>query len=275
MNAATEARQSELDRVTDSTSASAELAGELFAVADLLGEQPSLRNALSDPTSDDGRRRGMAGAVFDGRISTDAAKVVGEAAALRWGTGSRMAAALERQGLRALLTTAQANGTLGTVEDELFRFSRTVVSDPALREALDDRNAPLAARTQLVADLLEGRADPVTVQLARRAVASPARSFELTVEGYLRLAAASQQRQVAVVTVAHPLADDQRARLQAVLSDKLGRTVALQVLVDPAVLGGVQVRVGDEVIEGTVAGRLAAARQQLTTSSFESSESRR
>jgi F-type H+-transporting ATPase subunit delta len=266
MNAATEARQSELDRVTDSTSPSAELAGELFAVADLLGGQPSLRNALSDPTSDDGRRRGMAGAVFAGRISAGAAKVVGEAAALRWGTGSRMAAALERQGLRTLFATAQASGTLGTVEDELFRFSRTVVSDQPLREALDDRNAPLEARRQLVSDLLEGRADPITVQLAQRAVASPSRSFELTVEGYLRLAAASQQRQVAVVTVAHPLDHEQRERLQTVLSEKLGRTIALQVLVDPAVLGGVQVRVGDEVIEGTVAGRLAAARQQLTTS---------
>jgi F-type H+-transporting ATPase subunit delta len=88
----------------------------------------------------------------------------------------------------------------------------------------------------------------------------------LTVEGYLRLAAAIQQRQVAVATVAQPLDDEQRNRLQTVLSEKLGRQVALQVLVDPTVLGGAQVRVGDEVIEGTVAGRLAAARQQLTTS---------
>jgi F-type H+-transporting ATPase subunit delta len=208
----------------------------------------------------------MAGALFADRISAGALKVVGEAAALRWGTGSRMAAALERQGLRALFATAQADGRLDAVEDELFRFSRTVVSDQALREALDDRNVPVEARQQLVTDLLDGRAEAITVQLARRAVASPYRSFELTVEGYLRLAAAIQQRQVAVATVAQPLDDEQRNRLQTVLSEKLGRQVALQVLVDPTVLGGAQVRVGDEVIEGTVAGRLAAARQQLTTS---------
>jgi F-type H+-transporting ATPase subunit delta len=96
-------------------------------------------------------------------------------------------------------------------------------------------------------------------------VASASRSFELTVEGYLRLAAATQQRQVAVVTVARPLDDDQRARLQSVLSEKLNRQLTLQVLVDPTVLGGARVRVGDEVIEGTVAGRLSAAREQLTT----------
>lgn len=266
MNAATEARQSELDRVTDSIAPSAELASELFAVADLLGGQPALRNALADPTSQDSRRRGMAEAVFGQRVSADALTVVGGAAALRWGTGGRMVGALERQGLRTLFATAHAAGRLGAVEDELFRFSRTVVSDQALRQALDDRNAPVAVRQQLVDDLLDGRAEPLTVQLARRAAASASRSFELTIEEYLRLAAATRQRQVAVVTVARPLDDEQRARLQAVLSEKLSRQLTLQVLVDPTVLGGARVRVGDEVIEGTVAGRLSAARQQLTTS---------
>jgi F-type H+-transporting ATPase subunit delta len=141
-----------------------------------------------------------------------------------------------------------------------------VVSDPALRQALDDRNAPVSVRQQLVDDLLDAKAEPLTVQLARRAVASASRSFELTIEEYLRLAAATRQRQVAVVTVARPLDDEQKARLQAVLSEKLSRQLTLQVLVDPTVLGGARVRVGDEVIEGTVAGRLTAARQQLTTS---------
>jgi len=265
MNAATEARQSELDAVTDSTAPSVELAAELFAVADLLGEQPVLRNTLADPTSQDSRRRGMAEAVFGPRISAPAVKVVGEAAALRWGTGGRMAAALDRQGLRTLFATAHAAGRLGAVEDELFRFSRVVVSDQALRQALDDRNAPVAVRQQLVDDLLDGRADPITVQLARRALSATSRSFELTVEGYLRLAAATRQRQVAVVTVARPLDEEQKSRLMAVLSEKLNRQLTLQVLVDPSVLGGARVRVGDEVIEGTVAGRLTAARQQLTT----------
>ena len=265
MNAATEARQSELDHVIDSLEPSAELAGELFAVADLLGGQPALRNALADPTSQDTRRRGMAEAVFGSRISKAAVTVVGEAAALRWGTGGRLAAALDRQGLRAVFATAHAAGSLDTVEDELFRFSRTVASDEALRQALDDRNAPLDVRQQLVTDLLGNKAGALTIQLAHRAVASASRSFELTVEGYLRLAAATQQRQVAVVTVARPLDEDQRARLQSVLSEKLNRQLTLQVLVDPTVLGGARVRVGDEVIEGTVAGRLSAAREQLTT----------
>ena len=284
MNAATEARQSELDRATDSARPSAQLAGELFAVADLLGEQPSLRNALADPTGSDDRRRGLADAVLGTRISAAAAGIVGEAASLRWGTGSRLVAALERQGLRrgrrrtapavpalerqglrALFAAAHAAGRLDTVEDELFRFSRTVVGNHPLREALDDHSAPVGVRQQLVSDLLAGKADAFTVQLAERAVAAPGRSFELTIDGYLRLAAATRQRQVAVVTVARPLDDEQRERLEAILSRKLDRRLTLQVLVDPSVLGGARIRVGDEVIEGTVAGRLTAAHEQLTT----------
>jgi F-type H+-transporting ATPase subunit delta len=264
MNAAAEARLSELDRATDAQKLSTGLAGELFAIADLLTTQATLRNALADTTSADSRRRAMAESVFAKRAGKASIAVVAEAAALRWGTGSRLAAAVERQGLRALFGTAQASGKLDRVEEELFRFSRAVAADPGLRAALDNRNAPLAVRQQLVLDLLGKKADAITVTLAQRAVADDRRAFERTLDEYLRLAAATRQRAIATVTVARPLTDDQQARLQEVLIGKLGRSVNLQVVVDPNVLGGARVKVGDEVIEGTVVGRLAAAEQQLT-----------
>ncbi|MFT4110764.1 ATP synthase F1 subunit delta, partial [Propionicimonas sp.] len=185
-------------------------------------------------------------------------------AGLRWGSPSGLVVALDRQGVRALLEHARAADTLDTVEDELFRFTRTVVGDTALRQAIDDRVVPAAARQQLVADLLEDKADPDTVQLARRAVATATVSFESTAEEYLGLAAAIRQRAVAVVTVARPLEGGQKARLQAAIERQLGRQVNLQVVVEPSVIGGARVQVGDEVIEGTVAARLAAAEKQLT-----------
>lgn len=264
MNAATEARQSELDRATDAQKLTVGLAEELFAVADLLAEQSTLRNALADTTSADERRRAMAEAVFAKRLTKATLAVVAEAAALRWGRGSRLSAAVDRQGLRAMFGTAQLAGKLDQVEEELFRFARAVAADPGLRSALDDRNAPVAVRQQLVVDLVGGKADPITVKLAQRAVAFQYRAFEPTLEEYLRLAAATRQRAIATVTVARPLSDEQRERLQAILISKLSRQVNLQVVVDPNVLGGARVKVGDEVIEGTVAGRLAAAEQQLT-----------
>ena len=264
MNAAAEARLSGLDRALDAHEPSRALAAELFAVADLLADQAPLRNALADPTMPDDRRRGLADGVLSGRVSAAAGAVAGEAAALKWGSSSSLVAALERQGVRALLASAQAEGRLDTVEEELFRFSRSVAGAPELRAALDDRNAPLAARQQLIGDLLTDRTTPETLELASRAAATTTRSFEAILADYLKVAAATRQRAIATVTVAAPLSAEQKARLQAALVTQLGRQVNLQVLVDPTVLGGARVRVGDEVIEGTVAGRLAAAEQQLS-----------
>ncbi len=263
MSSTQEARLSELDGVLDSVQATPELAEELFAVVDLLDRQPALRRALTDPGAGSGERAALIDALFADRLGATTKEILRAAADLRWGSASGLAAALERQGVRAVLTAAQNAGNLDTVEDQLFRFERLVSADAALRGAISDRSAPLAARQELVNDLLDGRADPATIELARRAVAARTRSFELTVNSYLTSAAALRQRALAHVVVARPLTPEQHDRLAAALARQLGRDVSLRVVVDPKVIGGVRVTVGDEIIEGTVAGRLEEARRQL------------
>lgn len=263
MSAATQARQTELDRVLDSQEATPALADELFAVVELLSGQVSLRNALSDATAGDTVRRQLAAAVLGGRVSGPTQSVVEAAAGLRWASGADLVAALERQGVRALLRGAQRAGSLDRVEEEAFRFSRIVAADHALRDALEDRSAGRARREELVDGLLTGRADPATVALVRRALRLADRTFARTLDSYLSLAAEERSRAIAEVTVAVPLTPEQEERLRSALSRQVGREVSLQVSVDPAVIGGVRVRLGDEVIEGTVAGRLEAAERQL------------
>lgn len=263
MSAATEARQAELDRILDAQEPGRALADELFAVVGLLESQPTLRNALADLTAPEDARRQLAAAVFGGQVSAATVSVVQGAAGLRWATSGALVSALERQGVRALLRTAQVAGQLDQVEEELFRFSRIVVGDRTLRVALEDRAASLPGRQQLVADLLRGKTLAVTDVLAQRAVRATERTFELTLESYLQLAAEQRRRAIAEVTVARPLTATQAERLRASLSTQVGREVTLQVSVDPSVLGGVRVKLGDEVIEGTVAGRLQAAERQL------------
>lgn len=263
MSGTQEARLSELDGVLDSVQATPELAEELFAVVDLLDHQPSLRRALTDPGAESAGRAALIETLFADRLGASTRHVLRAAADLRWGSASGLAAALERQGVRAVLSSSQQAGSLDTVEDELFRFERLVSADAALRGAISDRSAPLAARQQLVSDLIGGRTDPATTELARRAVAARTRSFELTVNSYLTAAAALRQRALAHVVVARPLTSKQHDRLAAALARQLGRDVSLRVVVDPDVLGGVRVTVGDEIIEGTVAGRLEEARRQL------------
>lgn len=263
MSAATQARQAELDRLLDAQEPSRGLAEELFAVVGLLEAQPTLRNALSDLTAPEAARQELATTVLGGQVSAAALRIVHGAAGLRWATSAALVDALERQGIRTLLRAAQTSGQLDAVEDELFRFSRIVAGDRDLRAALDDRGASVPGRGQLVADLLRGRAGEFTVALAQRAVHAREHTFEVTVESYLHLAAEQRRRAIAEVIVARPLSEAQSERLRVALSAQVGREVSLQVSVDPSVLGGVRVKLGDEVIEGTVAGRLQAAERQL------------
>ena len=252
-----------MNRLTEPSAPTPALADELFAVVDVLDAQTPLRNALSDPTASAEVRRQLAADVFGPRVSAGAAAMVEEAAGLRWASGPALADALERQAIRVVFDVAQRADRLDEVEDELFRFGRIVASDGALRTALEDRRIALAHREQLVRDLLGDSADPLTLRLAVRAVGARDRAYTATIDEMLALAAEVQGRAIAHVTVAAPLADEQEARLRKALAAQAGRPVTLEVVVDPAVLGGVRVRLGDEVIDGTVSGRLDAAKRQL------------
>lgn len=237
------------------------LAPDLFAVVDALSSSVALRRAVTDPGARREQRQNLLYGLLDGKVSRTAMAVLVEAAGMRWSSGQTFVAAVERQAVRAQLLEADRAGVLDETEDELFRFSRLVESDAELRNALGDRAMPVTARQDLVTDLLRGRAGAATLALARRAVLARERTFAHTVEGYVDLAAAQKDRVVATVRVARPLDDDQRRRLQAALARQVGRNLVLQEVIDPDVLGGVRVELGDEVVEGTVASRLDEAQR--------------
>ncbi|MFT3877929.1 MAG: F0F1 ATP synthase subunit delta [Propioniciclava sp.] len=263
MSAAAESRLQALDGVLDGQHATAALADELFSVVDALGAQPALRRALSDPSTPDEVRAQLAESLFGQRLGGTTVTVIAQAARARWGSSSSFIAAIERQGVRALLRAAQDEGKLDELEDQLFKVERLVDANPELRQALADRVTPVQGRKDLLSGLLQGRVLEATRQLARRAVEARQRTFALTVEGYLAMAAALRERAIATVTTAIPLTDEQEARLKTVLSRQVGRDVNLRVVLDPTVIGGVRVSLGDEVIEGTVAARLDDAQRKL------------
>ncbi|WP_232547742.1 F0F1 ATP synthase subunit delta [Propioniciclava soli] len=263
MSAAAASRLSALDGVLDARTPSVTLALELFELADAIAVQPALRRALTDPGTPDDARADLVGALFGPRTGPDAVAVLAETARTRWSTPREFVAALERQAVRALLVTAQGNGELDEVEDQLFHIERLVDAHPDLRSAISDRRSSLTARADLIGGLVDGRVLPVVAQLARRAVAAHRRTFALTVEEYLTLAADLRSRAVATVEVARPLTDEQLDRLTTALSRQAGRDVTVRVVVDPSVIGGARVTLGDEVIEGTVAGRLHDAHRKL------------
>lgn len=264
MTTASETRLNALDKLLDEAydgRPSESLAEDLFAVVDALEGSASLRRAVTDPGMPEQDRQRLVHALFDGKVSETAVGIVAEAVELRWSGGRTFAAALDRQAVRARLAQADRADQLEETEDELFRFARTVEANPALRNALSDRAVDLKGRQDLVGELLEGKANDTTVALARRAVRARERTFAHTIEGYVTLAAAQKNRVVATVRTAQPLTTEQRDRLRSTLSRQVGREVAVQEIVDPGLLGGLRVELGDEVIEGSVAGRLEQARR--------------
>lgn len=236
----------------------------LFAVGALLEREGALRRALADPSLPGKTKTELARRLFGEALPEPALVVLDGAVSARWSRPADLLDALDELGATALLIVAEATGELDDVEDELFRFARIVDREPALLMALTDQGLPLDHKRDLVHALLEGRSRPATLRLVDEVVAHPrGRTLDRALEDYAELAAQRRARLVATVRVAVPLTEAQEERLSAGLAREFGHQVQLQVEVDPSVLGGVHVKVGDSVLDGTVAGRLTEARRRL------------
>lgn len=254
----------ELNGLLQSGTEAGSLGDELFAVSGVLGSSASLRRALTDPTSEEAKKASLADRLFGGKIGEAAQQLLRRAVGQRWTDERDLGAALEQLGVEATLTSAERSGRIDDVEDELFRFERTVSGDSGLRDALGDRRRPGKDKADLVGTLLEGKAAPETVRLARQAATNPGgRRVERVLESYVAVAAQLRDRLAATVTSAVELGDAEKSRLGHALARVYGRPVQLNVIVDPAIVGGLRVQVGDEVIDGTIATRLEDARRTM------------
>ena len=158
----------------------------------------------------------------------------------------------------ALFGVARSEGSLSEVEDELFRFARTLESNDDLRGTLTDATLPVSRRQQIIEDLLGDKANPLTTALLTMVVgAGRSRDLLGIIEELVRLSTTEANKELAEVRSAVPLTDDQKARLTAALSTATGRSVELKVVIDPSILGGLVAQVGDTVIDGSVRTRLA------------------
>lgn len=163
-----------------------------------------------------------------------------------------------------LLEVARAEGALDQVSDELYRFARAVEGSDQLRQTLADATLPPERRQAIVEDLLGRRTHRLTASFVSFLVAAGrGRDLADIVEAVVQKAAAQQHKEVAEVRSAAPLDADVQQRLAAALAAGLGKQVEVKVVVDPAVLGGVAVRVGDTVIDGTIRHRLDQLREAL------------
>jgi F-type H+-transporting ATPase subunit delta len=241
-----------------------ELATELHQVSRLLEVQPRLRRALGDPSTAGERRSQFARRILSGKISDRALNLVVDAVSLRWSNPWDLTDALSIVGDELLLDSAQRTGQLDNVEDELFRFGRILRAQDDLRGLLDEQSVPAERRIGLLTGVVGDKVDPVTLALLDQAVRSGRkRTIELAIDDLLERTAQLRGQSVADVSTAVALTDAQEQRLGAALSRLYDRTITVRTLVDPSVQGGLVVRIGNEIIDGSVAHRLAVVRAEL------------
>lgn len=261
---ARDAAYAALDTVIDGIATDAGTAGELFAVVDLLDGQPMLRRSLSDPSATEANRAKLAERLFSGKVSPAALAVASAVVQTPWSSGNRMVSGLERQGIRLALGSAHRQASIDQVTGELYQLATLVERNRELAATLRNPQFPLEGKRDLIARLISGKVHPITEVLAARAVKARKRTFALTAKSYVEMGAGIAGERIAKVTVARELDAARTARLKAALEKQIGGPVNLQVELDPAVLGGMNVAIGDDVIESTVAARLEDARRQLT-----------
>jgi F-type H+-transporting ATPase subunit delta len=255
-----------LEPLTADSQVAATLAEELFSVAGLLATQPVLRRALGDPGSKPSARSQLATSLLTGKVAPETTEVVADVAAAPWASPSDLTDAVEQLAVQALLAAAEHDGHLDDLEDELFRFGRIVASQPELRLAVTNPFVAAQVKRHLLTDLLGSKVTPEALRLIVEAAVSPlGRSLDLSLEEYARLAARRRERLVAEVHVAVALTVAQRRRLVAALSAAYGHQVHLNVVLDPRITGGMTVRIGDELVDGSVTTRLAEARRRLAS----------
>jgi F-type H+-transporting ATPase subunit delta len=251
--------------------ASLQLAKELFGILGMVDSSAGLRRALTDPSRNGDEKSALVRQLVGGKVSADAAEIAGGLAGSRWANARDIGDALETLAATVVISVAEnksavsASGISGLeeLENDLFSFNQAVASRHEVQRALSEPQASAAAKATLAERLVPGVSEEAKVLIAQ-AVTQP-RGIKPTrlVERFAELAAKRQQRWIATVSVTRPLTSTQLARLQAGLNALYGRELKVNMNVDPALIGGIRVQVGDEVLDASVVTRLGELQRQL------------
>ncbi len=234
---------------------------ELFGVATTLRNEPALRRVVTDTSVDASAKADLANSVFGKALGDVALAVVTEAVRRRWPVSSELPAVIEQLGVVALVRSAGARSD--QITDELFALGRLVEANPELRGALADSSRSTDDKVGLLRGLLDGKVLPATLTLVEHAVSSATGSVERAIAEFQQVAAEVQGELLATVRAAHELSDDVQTRLREALGRQYSRDVRIRVVLEPDLVGGLRVEIGDDVIDGTVSGRLDDARRRL------------
>ena len=243
------------------------LSGELVSVAKMLDGEIVVTRYLTLPSEDAAPRVRLLERLLSGKVGDPTLELLRAAVSERWSANSDLIDAVEHVSQQALLEVAVREDRVDEVEDQLFRFARILEAQPRLSVLLGEYGAPAEGRLGLLRNVLKsasGRSNRITNSLLAQTIELlRGQSADEAVMFLAEAAVARRNEVVAQVSAAAEPSDAQRTRVTEVLSRIYGHPVAVQLQIDAALLGGLLISVGDEVIDGTLSSRLTAAEAQL------------
>ena len=270
------------------------VARDLRQISDVTAETPALAQAVTDEIIPKSARRAIFQDLFSEKVVPPALRIVSRAAWVEHADGllsvlgelAELAIQLVdlgpaqfeaeehlfgRVGARklasgyatAVFEDQPAVADIEEIEDELFRLARAVQSSDALRSALSDSGRPIGDRRRLISDLLDGRARPATVRLARAALHGRSRDPVGSIDWMAERAAEARGWRVARVSAARALDDSGRDELGQALQELTGGPVELLVTEDAELLGGAVVTVGNLLVDASAQHKLDQIQEQL------------
>lgn len=251
---------------TLSTEELSTLSGELAAVAELLGREPILSRHLAEATGDTDAKKQLLSRLLSGKAGANTIELLNTAVSVRWSATKDFGAAVEHVARLSLLVRAEREHQAEEVAEQLFRFGRILQTEPRLNNLLGDYSKPAAERVSLLRGVFDrsgGVNSTAAALLSQTVELLHGQRADEAVQDLAQLAVAHRGELVAEVQAADELSDTQRQRLADVLARVYHHPVSVQLNVDPELLGGLSVAVGDEVIDGTLSSRLVAAETKL------------
>ncbi|WP_342319568.1 F0F1 ATP synthase subunit delta [Corynebacterium mayonis] len=246
-----------------SVAAAAQIGTELLLIADELDRERALRVALTDPSLEVAAREGILNEVFSGKVAEPTLAVLRSIANQEWSSSREMRTGVVNLGRFALMLAAKANGQLEQIESELFQLSVLLENNAELTQLLSDRKAPAKQRRSLLANVIYGKVSMFTEAIALQVIGRPVRNPIDDLAAVSEEVAQMRGKTVARISAAEELSSGQREALSAKLESIYGREIAIHTEVDPSLLGGMVIRVGDEEIDGSTRGKLSRLRADL------------
>jgi len=233
-------------------------------VARLLLREPILARHLAEASGQTDAKKALLQQLLGGKVGAAALDLLDAAVSIRWSTTADFVDSVEHLARLSLMVRAERENQAEEVAEQLFRFSRVLESQPQLNTLLSDFSAPADGRVSLLRSVLgSGAGDTAGALLAQTVELLRGQRADDAVAQLAELAITRRGELVAEVSAAADLTESQRTRLTAVLARIYHHPVSIQLNVDPALLGGLAVTVGDEVIDGTLSARLTAAENKL------------